>query len=54
MTSLQDLLPPRGSSNWHRTKSYSVTNEGNDVRVRHAVVREVWLEKRPSPHAVCV
>ena len=52
MTSLQGLLPPPGSSNWR--KSVRVYTDGDDEAnvVRHVVIREVWVEKRPWPHAV--
>merc|ERR1712080_496677 len=51
MTSLQGLLPPPGSSNWRKSRSYTDSDEDSIV-VRHVVIREVWVEKRPWPHAV--
>ncbi|XP_065070593.1 nischarin-like [Rhopilema esculentum] len=52
MTSLQAYLPPRGSSNWHRSSSFSMLGEEPSTSIRHVIIREVWLEKKPSPHAV--
>lgn len=49
MTSLKSCLPPKGSSNWHRN---SIPDDSTTTSIRHAIIREVWLEKRPSPHAV--
>ncbi|XP_066932916.1 nischarin-like [Clytia hemisphaerica] len=52
MTSLQDLLPQAGSSTWRKTRANTAGSEEDDIVVRHVVIREVWLEKRPWPHAV--
>lgn len=53
MTSLQDFLPQAGSSNWRKTRANTTNSEDDqDIIVRHIVIREVWLEKRPWPHAV--
>eukprot|EP00794_Sanderia_malayensis_P018188 gene18188-20002_t len=53
MTSLQDCLPPPGSFNWHhRRKTNSFDSSESTASIRHAIIREVWLEKRPRPHAV--
>lgn len=54
MTSLQDLLPHPGSRNWRKSRSLTTDSEEELTVVRHIVIREVWLEKRPWPHAVCV
>ncbi|XP_057290467.1 nischarin-like [Hydractinia symbiolongicarpus] len=52
MTSLQDLLPHPGSRNWRKSRSLTTDSEEELTVVRHIVIREVWLEKRPWPHAV--
>lgn len=53
MTSLQDFLPQAGSSNWRKSRGNTANSEDDqDIIVRHIVIREVWLEKRPWPHAV--
>jgi len=52
MTSLQDLLPQAGSSNWRKSRGNTDSDNNEDIIVRHIVIREVWLEKRPWPHAV--
>lgn len=51
MTSLQGLLPPPGCSNWRKSRVYN-HDEEDSIVVRHVVIREVWVEKRPWPHAV--
>ena len=52
MTSLNDFLPLPGSSSWRKTRSLTTDSEEDSTVVRHVVIREVWLEKQPWPHAV--
>jgi len=52
MTSLQGLLPTPGSSNWRKSRAFTADSDDDSILVHHVVIREVWLEKRPWPHAV--
>ena len=54
MTSLQGLLPPPGSSNWRKSVRVYTDSDDEANVVRHVVIREVWVEKRPWPHAVSI
>lgn len=53
MTSLQGLLPHPGSTNWRKNRTLTTDSQEDSIVVRHVVIREVWLEKKPWPHAVC-
>lgn len=52
MTSLQGLLPHPGSTNWRKNRTLTTDSQEDSIVVRHVVIREVWLEKKPWPHAV--